>query len=234
MHTALITGASRGLGYELCNQLVSSGWKVAALSRTLSDELAGLAERAQERLMWFACDVADEQAGLAVSSAIAFLGSLNLLVNNAGIPGWSVGLSNTEPEEVQTLFNTHTLGCLRITRACLPALIATQNSNIINISSRLGSITRTAAGEFAGKKFSYSYRIAKASLNMLSACMAEEFAQHGIRVTVLHPGQFLSEAAAAGATMSAQEAAARICRWLPERDESALVYLEPEEGCLPW
>lgn len=233
MLTALITGASRGLGYELCNQLANSGWKVAALSRTQSNELASLVEQSDGRVRWFQCDVAAENAELAVLDAIAFLGSLNLLINNAGVPGWSVGLSKTTPSEVQSLFNTHTIGCLRVTRACVSALIATQNAHIINISSRLGSISRTAAGEFAGKNFSYSYRIAKAALNMLSACMAEEFAQHRIRVTVLHPGQFLS-GAAAGASMSAQEAAKRICRWLPDRDESALVYLEPENGTLLW
>lgn len=234
MLTALITGASRGLGYELCNQLISNGWKVAALSRTQSDELASLAEKSEGKLRWFECDVTKQNAEPAVLDAIEFLGSLALLINNAGIPGWSVGLSETEPREVQTLFDTHALGCLRVARASITALMATKNAHIINVSSRLGSISRTAAGEFAGKNFSYSYRVAKAALNMLSACLAEEFAQYGIRVTVLHPGQFLSGAAAAGASMSAREAAKRICRWLPDRDESALVYLEPEEGVLLW
>lgn len=234
MHTALITGASRGLGYELCNQLISLGWRVAALSRTQSEDLAGLALASEGRLRWFECDVTEPSAESVVPNAVEFLGGLNLLVNNAGIPGWSHGLAATEVKEVERLFDTHALGCLRITRAAISDLLTTKDAHIVNISSRLGSLSRTASGEFAGKGFSYSYRLAKAALNMLSACIAEEFASHGIRVTVLHPGQFQSGAAANGASLSAQEAAQRICRWLPTRDQSPLVYLEPEVGVLPW
>lgn len=234
MNTALITGASRGLGYELCRQLASSDWKVAALSRTQSEGLARLAVASEGRLRWFECDVTSPNAESVVRNAVEFLGSLNVLINNAGIPGRSHELAATEVKEVEHLFDTHALGCLRITRAAISALLAAKDAHIVNISSRLGSITRTASGEFAGKGFSYSYRVAKAALNMLSACIAEEFAPHGIRVTVLHPGQFQSDAAASGATLSAQEAAQRICRWLPTRAQSPLVYLEPEVGTLPW
>ncbi|MGC8495552.1 MAG: SDR family NAD(P)-dependent oxidoreductase [Syntrophobacteraceae bacterium] len=234
MHAALITGASRGLGYELCRQLTNRGWKVGALSRTQSEGLVRLERASEGRFRWFECDVADPSAEMAAHGALQFLGSLNLLINNAGIPGWSQKLAATEVGEVETLFDIHALGCLRITRAAISALLATKDAHIVNISSRLGSISRTASGEFAGKGFSYSYRIAKAALNMLSACIAEEFAPHGIRVTVLHPGRFQSGAAASGATMTAKEAAQRICRWLPTRDRSPIVYLEPEAGNLPW
>jgi NAD(P)-dependent dehydrogenase (short-subunit alcohol dehydrogenase family) len=234
MHTALITGASRGLGYELCKQLLGLGWKVAALSRTQSEDLADLAVTSDGRLRWFECDVNKPSAESVVINAVEFLGDLNLLINNAGIPGRSHGLAATEVKEVECLFDTHTLGCLRITRAAIPTLLTDKKAHIVNISSRLGSLSRTASGEFAGKGFSYSYRVTKAALNMLSACIAEEFAAHGIRVTVLHPGQFQSSTAANGASLSAEEAAQRICRWLPTRDQSPLIYLEPEVGVLPW
>lgn len=234
MHTALITGASHGLGYELCRQFINDGWKVAALSRTKGEGLAGLSAASGGRLRWFECDVTDPRAELAARKALEFLGGLNLLINNAGIPGWSHGLAATEVKELETLIDTHALGCLRITRACISSLLEIEDAHIVNISSRLGSVSRTASGEFAGKGFSYSYRVAKAALNMLSACIAEEFAPRGIRVTVLHPGRFQSSAAASGASMSAQVAAERIFRWLPTRDQSPLVYLEPEVSILPW
>lgn len=234
MCTALVTGASRGLGYALCHELTSNGWKVAALSRTRSEALENLAAAAGDRLRWFACDVTSPNADLAVRNARAFLGSIDLLINNAGVAGWSHGLAATEIEEVESLFDVHVLGCLRISRAALPALLDAKDAHIVNISSRLGSITRTESGEFAGRGFSYSYRIAKAALNMLSACLAEEFAPQGIRVSVLHPGRFQSGSAASDAELTAQEAAQRICRWLPSRDQSPLVYLEPEVGRISW
>jgi NAD(P)-dependent dehydrogenase (short-subunit alcohol dehydrogenase family) len=234
MKTALITGASRGLGFELCRQLVDSGWKVAALSRSRSHELAGLEEVSGGRIRWLACDVTQNAAGEPVREACLFLGGLDLLVNNAGISGWSTCLADTEPAEVQALLDTHAFGCLRITRAAIPALLSTPNAHIVNVSSRLGSVAKTATGDFAGKGFSYSYRIAKAALNMASACLAEEFGPQGIRVSVLHPGLFQSGTASADASMSTWEAAARICRWLPTRDGRALVFEEPEAGALPW
>lgn len=234
MYTALITGASRGLGLELCSQLITDGWKVAALSRTQSEGLARLEADSVGRLRWFECDVTDPSAESVAQNAVEFLGSLNLLINNAGISGWSHGLAATEVKQLESLIDTHALGCHRITRAVIPALLATKDAHIMNVSSRLGSVSRTASGEFAGKGFSYSYRVAKAALNMLSACVAEEFGPQGIRVTVLHPGQFQSDTAASGASMSAQEAALRICRWLPSRGQNPLIYFEPEVGVLPW
>ena len=234
MPSALVTGASRGLGYELCVQLSALGWKVAALSRSEGGDLTRLASSLEGQLKWFKCDVGSLSAGSVVSDALKFLGSLDLLVNNAGIPGWSSGLDATDPNEVESLFNTHVLGSLRVARAAAPALIAAEAAHIVNISSRLASISRTASGEFTGRGFSYSYRIAKAALNMLGACMAEELGPKGVRVSVIHPGSFKSAAAASGASMSAREAAQRLCRWLPTRDNSPLVFIEPEVGVLPW
>jgi len=170
-----------------------------------------------------------------VHHALEDIGVLDVLINNAGLPGRSMGLKNTSGDEAHDLLNTHVIGALRVARAAIPFLLNAKEPAIVNISSRLGSLTKSANGEFSGKGFSYTYRIAKAAQNMLSVCLAEEFGPRGVAIFALHPGQFLSESSASGAEQTAIDAAVAIADWVDgHRKVDRVQFIQPHVGEIPW
>ena len=235
MKSVLITGASKGLGRAFFDYFLAHGWIVFPLVRdpSVAREMEDSAPKG--RCYPRIADVQHSDAQESVERALAAVGVLDLLINNAGIPGRSAGLLNTSAEETQELFNTHVVGALRITRAAMPFLLNAKEPTVVNISSRLASLTKSAAGEFSSRGFSYTYRIAKAAQNMLSVCLAEEFGPKGIAVLAIHPGQFLGESSASGAKNSAAEAAASIVDWLNmNRKLDKVQFTQPNVEDIPW
>jgi NAD(P)-dependent dehydrogenase (short-subunit alcohol dehydrogenase family) len=180
-------------------------------------------------------DVRQLDVEATVNDALEGIGVLDLLINNSGIPGRSIGLKNTSGDEAHDLLNTHAIGALRVSRAAIPFLLNAKEPTIVNISSRLGSLTKSANGEFSGKGFSYTYRIAKAAQNMLSVCLAEEFGPKGVAIFALHPGQFVSESSASGAEQTAIDAAVAIAAWVDtHRKVDRVQFIQPNVGEIPW
>lgn len=235
MRSVLITGASKGLGRALFNHYLALGWVTFPLVRD-----AAVAEEMKESAPEGMCypiisDICSSYVESSVNTALADSGKLDLLINNAGVPGRSAGLENTSVEEVEELFSTHVIGAFRVTRAAVPFLLHATEPTIVNISSRLASLSKSAAGEFAGKGFSYTYRIAKAAQNMLSVCLAEELGPKGVAVFAVHPGQFVSGSAASGAIIPAAEAAASIESWVStHRRVGHVQFAQPNVGPIPW
>lgn len=235
MSSVLITGASKGLGRALNERYLELGWITFPLVR--SDAVAIEIEQSapSNKCHPIVADVCSADVEDAISRKLRAFGQLDLLINNAGIPGKSSGLESTTPDEAEELFRVHVSGALRVTRAAARFLAFSKDATIINISSRLGSLEKSASGEFAGKGFSYTYRIAKAAQNMLSVCLFEEFGPKGIAVAAIHPGQFVSDSSASGADLTSQEVAARITEWIrTERQVCEVRYVQPLVGALPW
>lgn len=235
MKSVLITGASKGLGRALLEHYISSGWVTFPLVRS-----ADIAEHLRDLAPEGVCnpivaDVCDPEVETLVGQALSKFEGLNLLINCAGVSGRSDSLESTTPDEAAALFDVHVLGTLRLCRASVPFLENSKNPLIINISSRLASLQKSASGEFAGKGFSYTYRIAKAAQNMLTVCLAEELNPRGISVTAIHPGQFVSDSSASGASKTAAEAAESIANWISTQGQNLKVqFVEPDVGPLPW
>jgi NAD(P)-dependent dehydrogenase (short-subunit alcohol dehydrogenase family) len=102
-------------------------------------------------------------------------------------------------------------------KVALPFLRRGRPSVVINITSRWGSIARTASGEGGGI---YSYQIAKAAQNMLTVCLDQELAQDGIRVFAVHPGRLKTAVAAKDADVEPHTAALRLADWVASVDRS--------------
>lgn len=235
MNSVLITGASRGLGRALAARYLASNWTVFVLVREqdVAVELAG--EAGNGCCLPIVGDIRDPAVEDRIRDRLSGSGSLDLLINNAGMAGWSSGLLATEPDEALAQFDVHVAGALRACRAAVPKLLGAARPRIVNISSRLGSLQRSASGEFAGQGFSYSYRMAKAAQNMLSVCLAEEFGPRGIQVAAIHPGRFRSASAASGAELTASEAGERIVAWIDTlTGDPPVQFVEPGAGALPW
>ena len=188
-HSAPITGAGSGLGLALAVALVARGSTVLGLVRRQESAAALLAATA-DRAAAVQGDVTEPAIEDAIAAALArHRKPLDLLVNNAGAMAVGLHLGRAlDPAEVLRLIDLHCNGALRCTRAALPALRLAERAMVVNVSSRLASLTRVSAGDFDALRISYAMRISKAALNMATICLARELAADGIAVHCVHPG----------------------------------------------
>jgi len=110
---------------------------------------------------------------------------------------------------MKSLFNTHCIGITRVIQSILPSMGKSNDATIINISSRLGSVTNTVKGRFIKLKTSYSYRIAKASQNMLTLCLHQELHKK-IIVLGIHPGEIKTSLGSKDAKLPVEDAAKKV------------------------
>jgi 3-oxoacyl-[acyl-carrier protein] reductase len=180
--TALVTGASGGLGGAIARALHAQGAAVA-LSGTRRDALEALAAELKDRAHPTPCDLADAAAAEAlVPAAEAALGSLDILVNNAGVTRDSlfVRMKDAEWESVLAINLT---AAFRLSRAALRGMLRRRFGRIINIASIVG---------VAGNPGQGNYAAAKAGMIGMSKALAAEVAPRGITVNCIAPGFILS------------------------------------------
>jgi NAD(P)-dependent dehydrogenase (short-subunit alcohol dehydrogenase family) len=183
MATWYVTGAARGLGYEIARHALGAGANVVATARSRSQVEAAFAAApgGSERLLPAALDVTDErQAAAAAAAAIARFGAIDVLVNNAG-RGLLGAVEEASAAEVEAVFATNVFGLLNVTRAVLPHMRAAHGGHVVNISSMGGFAQVAGWGVYGATKF---------AVEGLSEAMQAELAPLGIRVTVVEPGSF--------------------------------------------
>lgn len=171
--TILVTGANRGIGLALCQQLHARGEQVIAVCRKSSAELSNLGVRVEAGI-----DVTNEASVSELGSRLNGV-PIGVLINNAGLlrPDEFGSISFAEAREQ---FETNALGPLRVTQALSSNL--GKGSKIVLITSRMGSIEDNTSGAM------YGYRMSKAALNAAGASLARDLAPRGIAVLILHPG----------------------------------------------
>jgi NAD(P)-dependent dehydrogenase (short-subunit alcohol dehydrogenase family) len=183
MATWFITGAARGLGYELARHALQAGADVVATARDPSQVQAAFAAAPgfPGRLLPVALDVTDErQATAAAAAAIAAFGSIDVLVNNAG-RGLLGAVEEASAAEVEAVFATNVFGLLNVTRAVLPHMRAARRGHVVNISSMGGFAQVAGWGVYGATKF---------AVEGLSEAMQAELSPLGINVTIVEPGSF--------------------------------------------
>ncbi|SHF26143.1 NAD(P)-dependent dehydrogenase, short-chain alcohol dehydrogenase family [Seinonella peptonophila] len=236
MNHVMITGANRGLGYELLKVFYNAGDFVYAIVRD-SQSAERLKDKFGQRVVPVIADIGLDQSEQIVKAALSKVTDrLDILINNAGQSSGKVPkIRDLETEEVAQLFNVHCLGVVRMVKATLDLLHQSTLPRIINISSRLGSMQMMVEQEFAHLKTSYSYQIAKAAQNMLSICLGEELYKKGISVYAVHPGKLKTAGAAIDADIEAEEGAANIYHWLNEMKRPARTqFIQPQVSVLKW
>src|SRR5882672_3871381 len=177
---ALVTGASRGIGLAIAQHLASLGASVAICGRNRV-ALANSAEALGKTGVRVFSAVADV-AGL-VTETEAALGSITILVNNAGIGLFGPAHEKTE-DEWDRVHNTNLKSVFLVSRAVVPSMIRRGAGDIINISSLAGKNTFASGGIYCASKW---------GVIGLSGCMAEDLRDHGIRVSVICPGSVATE-----------------------------------------
>lgn len=173
MKTAVITGANRGIGLALSQQLAQKGWDIIAVCRSESQEIDAVAN-----MVISGIDVTNPDHIQQIKQIIGGQ-QIDLLINNAGLLKDEV-LGDIDYDSLREQFEINTLSPLQVTEALLPNMV--QGSKIANITSRMGSIADNDSG---GR---YGYRASKAALNAIGKSLAEDLKTKGIAVAQLHPG----------------------------------------------
>ncbi|GHB63844.1 short-chain dehydrogenase [Psychrosphaera saromensis] len=173
MKTAVITGANRGIGLSLSQQLAAKGWDIIAICRSESEEIEAVAG-----MVISGIDVTNPDDIEQIKKIIGDQ-QVDLLVNNAGLLR-NEELGNIDYDSLREQFEVNALSPLRVTEALIPNMV--EGSKIANITSRMGSMTDNDSG---GR---YGYRASKAALNAIGKSLAEDLKGKGIAVAQLHPG----------------------------------------------
>jgi len=180
--TALVTGASQGIGRAIALAFARNGADIVATART-EDKLRALAAEVEAlgvRALAVPANIAVEREIDAVAAAAtAAFGGVDILVNNAGIIHPRITVADFDPQLFRNVLDVNLIGAFLVTKALLPGMIERGYGKIINVSSlggRKGSAGRSA------------YRISKAGLISFTESLAAEVKQHGIDVNAICPG----------------------------------------------
>jgi len=184
---AVVTGAGRGIGAAIAQQLGSMGAEVVLCGRNTQplQAIAAKISRADGKSQVVRCDVTDfssvENLAKQVDSSY---GRMDILVNNAGIGGFGGPLHEMPPNLWEQVLNTNLRGVYYCIRALAPAMIRARSGHIINISSLAGKNALPNGAAYAASKW---------ALNGLSYSVAEELRAYNIRVAVVCPGSVDTE-----------------------------------------
>lgn len=231
MKTILITGISKGLGKELFGQFVEKGHFVFGLLRNES-VYNELRINKPLNVEYILADVSQDDCISKIQEIIKDK-KIDLVINNAGIGGEGMTLKEATSKEIMDLINVHCLGVFRIMKAVIDNLKRNNNTTVINLNSRLGSITHQNIGTFKDMEVSYSYRIAKASQNMLTNSLRLEF--EGVNFVSLTPGRLSTKIEHKDIYITPAECTKRIIEyWEQEKFENTSGIFEVPDKITEW
>jgi NAD(P)-dependent dehydrogenase (short-subunit alcohol dehydrogenase family) len=179
---AIVTGGGRGIGRVIAQTLATAGAKLAvtARSRDQIDETVRLIQQQGGQAISFALDVTDQLAvEQMVSETTRQFGSIDLLVNNAGIAGDEGLIWEVTAADWWHVLEVNLRGSFLCARAVLPSMVARQRGRIINIASGVGTVPSA---------FHSGYPVSKVALFRLTDCLAEMTKTQGISVFAISPG----------------------------------------------
>jgi len=189
---ALVTGGSRGIGRAIALRLAELGANVAICGRdkaALADSGSKLKQTGSRTFAQIADVTQSADITKLVVTTEKVLGPISILVNNAGIGLFGPAHERTEADWDRVL-NTNLKSVFLVSSAVVPSMIRRASGDIINISSLAGRNAFAGGGLYCASKW---------GLQGLSACMAEDLREHGIRVSTVCPGSVATEFSGRGA-----------------------------------
>ena len=179
---AVVTGGGRGLGRAMAQALAAAKASVAVVARTTT-QLAETVDTIREtggRVLAVPADVTDHKAlETMVRTVQDELGAVDLLVNNAGVPGVPGPIWEVDPEEWRHTLDVNLTGAFLCGAAVLKTMVARQHGRIINVASGAGLVPIA---------YGSAYAVSKAALLRLTECFAADGKEHGIIAFSLGPG----------------------------------------------
>jgi 3-oxoacyl-[acyl-carrier protein] reductase len=218
-YTAVVTGASSGIGRDIAQRMLDRGWRVIGLSRDEHDF-------SHEHFEPIGIDLLDETATKAVAGDIAARHAVSHVVHNAGLI-WPNMLEEVKPEEIDGLARLHVTSPMILTQAFVPSMRKAGFGRIVFVSSRasMGVPSRTA------------YSATKAAVHGMARTWAQELGPDGITVNVVAPGPILTDNFW-GIIPKGSERQQRLADQLPVRrlgtvedvSRAVMFFAEPEAG----
>jgi NAD(P)-dependent dehydrogenase (short-subunit alcohol dehydrogenase family) len=202
---AVVTGASKGIGFEICRQLAQRGVNVVLTARDpgRGQKAVSLLQREGLNVIFHALDVVDPQQIRTLADYMERShGGCDILVNNAGILVDRRGASvlDVPVETMRATFETNSYAPLQISQALVPLMRERGYGRIVNVSSGLGQLESIGDGTPA-------YRASKAALNVLTLMLAAATKGSGILVNSMCPGWVRTDMGGANATRSVEKGA---------------------------
>jgi NAD(P)-dependent dehydrogenase (short-subunit alcohol dehydrogenase family) len=232
--TALITGANKGIGYEVARQLSRRGITVLAGAR--NPEL-GKSAASTLNAQFVELDVTNPATITAAAATIEEqYGWLDILVNNAGISDKEDGPpSRVDPAAVRRVLEVNFFGVLAVTQAMLPLLRKSHSARIVMVSSGLGSLTWNSDGHWqhaAIKRMGYNG--SKALLNMMTVQLAWELRDTPIKVNTVNPGYTATDLNNHTGPQTVEQGAAETVRQCLVGDDASTGRFFETGGVVPW
>ncbi|GAB6903908.1 SDR family oxidoreductase [Kineosporia succinea] len=189
--TALVTGANKGIGYEIAAQLGRLGFRVGVGSRNGGRGGAAVSKLRAEGVDAFAVplDVTDDESVAAAATLLEEQGALDVLVNNAGISAGRLQTpSATDLDRIRAAVETNVIGVVRVTNALLPLLRRSSSARIVNVSTSMASLALNRTSAPGSGPLDGAYGPSKTMLNAVTLQYARELEGTGVLVNLVCPG----------------------------------------------
>jgi NAD(P)-dependent dehydrogenase (short-subunit alcohol dehydrogenase family) len=223
MKTALVTGAYRGLGYEIARQLSERGWKVILTARRQAECSAAAAKLKNASFLEL-----DITGNASVRRAASQVNALDVLINNAGIIAeGDHDILTIRPEVVADTIATNALGALRVAQAFVPRLLQSAAGRIVNVSSGAGQLSDMGT-------WSPAYAASKTTLNAITCLLAAALKDKGVAVNSVCPGWCRTEMGGANAPRSVAEGAAGIVWLAADAPQNKTGLFWRDQEVIPW
>jgi NAD(P)-dependent dehydrogenase (short-subunit alcohol dehydrogenase family) len=234
---ALVTGANKGIGYEIAAGLGALGWTVGVGARDDRRRAEAVAKLRAAGVDAFGVplDVTDDASVAAAARLLAERGGLDVLVNNAGVTG---GMPQeptvVDPAIVRTVVETNVIGVIRVTNALLPLLRRSASPRIVNMSSTVGSLTRQSAPGAETGPISAAYAPSKSFLNAVTVQYAKELAGTGVLVNAGCPGYVATDLNGHQGIRTPEQGAAVFLELATLPDGGPTGTFRDDSGIRPW
>jgi NAD(P)-dependent dehydrogenase (short-subunit alcohol dehydrogenase family) len=209
---ALVTGANKGIGFEIVRQLARQGLTVilGARDKERGEKAAGQLRDEGLDVQFVRLDVSDPASIAALPGFFTErFGRLDVLVNNAGILiDQGIPPSQLDEAKLRQTFDTNFFGAFAVTKALLPLIKASDAGRIVNLSSTLGSLTVSSDPTSGFDGFlMLAYQSSKTALNMLTVAFAKELRGTNVKINSACPGWVRTDMGSSAAPLSVEEGA---------------------------
>lgn len=245
MKTALVTGANKGIGFEVSRQLARKNFYVYLGSRSLENGLRALEKLRAEGISNVEAIQLDVTDQASINTARATIAKktqvLDVLINNAGVGGgFPQSALNATLEQFNAVFATNVFGVVNVTQAFIDLLKSSPDPRIVNVSTAMASLTLAADSTAPGYNNKLAvYQSSKSALNMYTVNLAYELRHTPFKVNAVCPGWTKTDFTGHQGTSTAIEAAERIVKYAmlakdgPTGKFISEEYFPEPESC-PW
>jgi NAD(P)-dependent dehydrogenase (short-subunit alcohol dehydrogenase family) len=235
---ALVTGANKGIGYEIVAGLGALGWSVGVGARDDQSREAAVEKLRAAGVDAFGVplDVTDDASVAAAARLLdSRAGRLDVLVNNAGVTGGMPQEPTTaDLATVRAAVETNVIGVIRVTNAMLPLLHRSSSPRIVNMSSSVGSLTRQSTPGAETGPISVAYAPSKTMLNAVTIQYAKELRDTNILINAGCPGYCATDLNGFRGVRTPEQGAAIAIRLARLPDDGPTGGFFDDAGAVPW